>query len=240
MQKNEYPSVSSWQTFKIASMHAAVSVDCVVFGYNEDGLKVLVLDCDMEPFVGKKSLIGELVEQGEGVDEAVKRVLKMWTGIEGLYMEQVQTFGKPNRHPLGRVISVAYYSLVPLDDFHVENELPNLSWKSLDQLKEMAFDHLEILDACLGALRKDIREKPLGFSLLPPKFSIKQLQILYERILDINFDRRNFRRKLNNLGILKDLNEIEQDVSHRPAKLYSFDEESFKKRMEDNLFQFSL
>ncbi len=218
-----------------------VSVDCVVFGYDGYGLKVLIMDCTMPHFKGYDSLIGELVLKSETLDEAAKRILQYWTGLDNLYLEQVKAFSDPGRHPLGRVISVAYYSLVQIDNYKIDPQLKDrLRWADVNELGQMAFDHYDILHSCLSTLQKKIREKPLGFSLLPKKFTLIQLQNLYESILSIELDKRNFRRKLTNLGLLIDLDELQQSVNHRPAKLYSFDFEKYRKKKSKGNLQFEI
>lgn len=222
-------NINTWITELNSEAKAAVSVDCVIFGYDEKELSFLQIECNMPPHEGKMSLIGDLVRSNETLDEAARRVLEMRTGLTGVYMEQVKAFSGLNRHPLGRVISVAYYSLIKIDNHTIlDNQSKALNWVPIKEVDEMAFDHMQILNECLNTLRVRLREKPIGFSLLPRKFSLIQLQNLYEIILDIRLDKRNFRRKLHNSGILIDLEENQTDVAHRPAKLYSFDYERFK------------
>lgn len=212
----------------------AVSVDCVIFGYGEGKLKVLLLECGMEPFKGQYSLVGELVRKDEDPEDAAARILNEWTGIEDLYLEQVRSFGDPSRHPLGRVITIAYYSLVKIGELAkaTGGGLPeHARWFEVnDQLPDLAFDHNYILLECYNKLKKRLREKPIGFSLLPKKFTLNQLQSLYETVLDIELDKRNFRRKLKSLELLIDLDETQQDVAHRPAGLYSFNEELYEEQ----------
>lgn len=220
----------------------AVSVDCVIFGYGDGKLKVLLLECAMEPFVGKFSLVGELVKQNENIDDAAKRILSERTGLTNVYLEQVKAFGEPDRHPLGRVITIAYYSLVKIDSTKIQlgKQEKRAVWHELsDVIPELAFDHNHILQECHERLKRQLREKPIGFSLLPKKFTLNQLQSLYEAVLEIELDKRNFRRKLKNIGILVDLGETQQDVAHRPAGLYSFDHDLYLERTDAGL-QFEL
>ncbi len=215
---------------------SAFTADCVIFGYDNEDLKVLTIECDMDPFMGMLSLLGDFVESEETLDEAAKRIVKFCTGNEDIYLEQVKSFSKPHRHPLGRVITVAYYSLVQIGQTEMSDVAGNhLKWVSVKDIDEMAFDHKEILEQCLYQLRKSLREKPIGFELLPKKFSLKQLQKLYEVVLEMELDKRNFRRKLRSLNILIDLEEHQVEVSHRPAKLYKFDEKSFEKKLSSGL-----
>lgn len=208
----------------------ALSVDCVIFGFDESKLKVLLIRSDLKNFHGKWSLLGDLVFPNEDLDAAAYRILKQRTGLNDVYLEQVHTFGKVSRHPAGRVVSVAYYSLINVQH-HKLNILENeLHWHDVKNVTELAFDHQQIFDTCLQQLQKRVQEHPLGFNLLPKKFSLRELQNLYEAILDIKMDRRNFRKKFFAMDFLTDINEMEQDVAHRPGKLYKFDFEKYEKK----------
>lgn len=208
----------------------ALSVDCVIFGFDESKLKVLLIRSDLKKFLGKWSLLGDLVFPNEDLDAAAYRILKQRTGLSDVYLEQVSTFGTVNRHPAGRVVTVAYCSLINIQH-HKLNILDNeLHWHDIKNVTGLAFDHQEIFDTCLRQLQKRVQEHPLGFNLLPKKFSLRELQNLYEAILDIKMDRRNFRKKFFSMDFLIDLNEMEQDVPHRPGKLYKFNFEKYEKR----------
>jgi 8-oxo-dGTP diphosphatase len=234
-------NINTWISQINIEYKAAVSVDCVIFGYDENHLHVLLLKSDMPPFEGKYSLVGDLVTPLETLDESAKRVLVQRTGLEDVFLEQVRTFSDVDRHPLGRVITTAYYSLVKLNEslFRIEQENPNLKWQKVSEIQELAFDHNIILEKCLTQLRYRLRDKPIGFKLLPRKFSLKQLQNLYEKVLDIELDKRNFRRKLKALDLLVDLKENQSEVNHRPAKLYSFDHKKYEKKKKKG-FNFEL
>ncbi len=207
----------------------AISVDCVIFCYEDKELKVLVIKSDLEEFSGLYSLLGDLVRPDEDLDSASYRILRERTGMEDVYLEQVHTFGSINRHPSGRVITTAYYSLI--DVKHQKLRLTNndLQWHSVKNIKRMAFDHKSILDTCLHRLREQVLEHPVIFNLLPEKFSLRELQELYQAILSIDLDRRNFRKKIAIKDWLVDLNEMEEDVPHRPGKLYKLKPEYRKK-----------
>ena len=208
----------------------ALSVDCIIFGFDEAKLKVLLIRSDLKKYSGKWSLLGDLVFPSEDLDAAAYRILKQRTGLSDVYLEQVSTFGTVGRHPAGRVVTVAYCSLINVQH-HKLNILDNeLHWHDVKNVTDLAFDHQEIFDTCLLQLQKRVQEHPLGFNLLPKKFSLRDLQNLYEAILDIKLDRRNFRKKFFSMDFLVDLNEMEQDVSHRPGKLYKFDYEKYEKR----------
>jgi 8-oxo-dGTP diphosphatase len=207
-----------------------ITVDCVIFGFDENVLKVLLISSDIEMYKGKWSLLGDFaIDNDEDLDEAAYRILKERTGMDDVYLEQVQTFGKPNRHPGGRVLTVAYCSLLNIQHHQLKIHANELHWQSLTSIKEMAFDHKEILDVCYKWLQKRIQEHPLGFSLLPEKFSLRELQNLYEAILGVTLDRRNFRKKFASMDLLIDVGEMEEDVPHRPGKLYKFDFEKYAK-----------
>jgi len=224
-----------------ADFKAAISVDCVIFGYDEFDLKVLVIESDMGEYQGQFSLLGDLVHIDENLEDAAKRVLKRRTGLADLYMEQVQSFGKVGRHPLGRVITVAYYSLVEIEKYHLQDaEKIGLSWKSIKDLSNLAFDHDMVLQCCVERLKQRLREKPIGFNLLPKKFTLMQLQRLYEVVLDIELDKRNFRRKLKSLDILIDIGELQTAVAHRPARLYKFDSEKYEQNISKDPLHFEL
>lgn len=232
MASGSVQNINTWLNQIQTDFKAAVSVDCVIFGYDNDALKVLVSRCDMPPYEHELSLLGDLVHPNETTDEAARRVLLSKTGFTDVFLEQVQVFSDIKRHPLGRVITVAYYSLIKIDENHLAHiETSGLcEWKNVDTLPTMAFDHYNIMHTCLNKLKVQLREQPIGFNLLPVKFSLLQLQRLYEVILNVQLDKRNFRRKLKSLGILKELDEIESSVSHRPARLYTFDKKVYEKK----------
>ena len=198
----------------------ALSVDCVIFGFEDDELKVLVIKCNIKEYKGKWSLLGDLVRPDEDLDSASYRILKERTGLDDVYLEQVQTFGKVDRHPAGRVITIANFSLVNIKDHQLKLSDNELHWHPVNDISEMAFDHKEILNTCLERLREKVADHPVVFNLLPKKFSLRELQCLYESILNIKLDRRNFRKKFFMMDWLVDLDELEQDVPHRPGKLY--------------------
>jgi len=217
------------QNFKEA--HALVStyptvpltVDCVIFGFIDNTLKVLLIKSDLAQFSGQLSLLGDNVLSDEDLDNAANRVLIARTGMKDVFLEQVHTFSKPNRHPGGRVITTVYASLLNIHHHALEISENELDWHTVNEIKVMAFDHKEILDICYKWLQKRIQEHPLAFNLLPDLFSLRQLQHVYEAILDTKFDRRNFRKKFASMGVLKDANALETNVTHRPGKLYTFD-----------------
>lgn len=208
----------------------ALSVDCVIFGFEENKLKVLLIRSDLKKFKDRWSLLGDLLKPGEDLNDAAYRILRQRTGLDDVFLDQLQVFGSPGRHPGGRVVTVAYYSLINVLH-HKINILDNeLHWHDVKQVKNLAFDHQKIFEICYARLQKRVQEHPLGFSLLPGKFSLRELQNLYEAILDVKLDRRNFRKKFFSMDLLVDLNEIESNVPHRPGKLYRFDYAKYEQK----------
>lgn len=206
-----------------------ITVDCVIFGFEESELKVLLIRSDLEMYKGLWSLLGDNLKNNEELDHAAYRVLKERTGMNDVYLDQVRAFSHPQRHPAGRVITVAYCSLLNIQHHELKIYKNELHWHSFSSIKGLAFDHKEILDTCYKWLQKRIQEHPLGFNLLPDKFSLRELQNLYEAILGVSLDRRNFRKKFASMGLLIDVGEMEEDVPHRPGKLYKFNFEKYEK-----------
>jgi 8-oxo-dGTP diphosphatase len=207
----------------------AISVDCVIFGYDSKELKVLLIKSDLEEFSGLYSLLGDLIRPDEDLEDASYRVLKDRTGLDDVYLEQVHTFGTLGRHPSGRVITTAYYSLIDITHHKLRLNHNELHWHSVKDIKKLAFDHKLILNTCLQRLRSQVMEHPVVFNLLQDKFSLRELQEVYEAILGVKLDRRNFRKKITIKDWLQDLNEMETNLSHRPGKLYAL-KKQFKRK----------
>ncbi len=209
---------------------AALTVDCVVFGYDEEDLKVLLIQRDLEPFVGRWALPGGFVHIDETLEQAAWRELNEETGVSDLFLEQIYTFGALDRDPRERVVSVAYYALVNLFSHHIKaaTDARNAAWFAVDDIPPLAFDHDTILAMAHDRLKSKVRYQPIGFELLPEKFTLTQLQRLYETILGTTLDKRNFRKKILGMELLIELDEVEQDVAHRAARLYRFDEERYR------------
>lgn len=222
---------------------AALTVDCIVFGLDlEDrDLKVLLIQRGLDPFKGKWALPGGFVHVDETVDDAAMRELREETGVGKVYLEQLYTFGALDRDPRERVISVAYYALVKLSEHHLHasSDASNAAWFGIHDTPKLAFDHESILDMAVERLRGKVTYQPIGFELLPQKFTLTQLQTLYEIVLEREFDKRNFRKRILAMDILKELDEVEQDVSHRAARLYQFDQRKYRKRVKEG-FDFQL
>ena len=205
----------------------AISVDCVILGFEQGELKVLLIRSDLEEYKDKWTLLGDLVMPDEDLNTASYRVLKERTGLSDVFLEQVYTFGEVKRHPAGRVITTAYYSLINIKDHQLKLLHHQLHWHPVKEITTLAFDHKKILNTCIARLQEKIIDHPIVFNLLPEKFSLRELQSLYESILNTQLDRRNFRKKFFLMDWLIDLNEIEQDVPHRPGKLYRFNTHRF-------------
>lgn len=227
---NSEKSIHTIQSEVQNTNRIALSVDCVIFGFDENKLKVLLIRSDLKKYKGRWSLLGDLINPTEDLDKSAYRILQQRTGLDDIFLEQVHTFGEVKRHPAGRVITVAYYSLINVQHHKLKIYDNELHWHDVQNVTDLAFDHQEIFDTCYKRLQKRILEHPLGFNLLPKKFSLRELQNLYESILDTKMDRRNFRKKFFAMDLLTDLNEMEQDVPHRPGKLYQFNFKKYEKK----------
>ncbi|MCG8568951.1 MAG: NUDIX hydrolase [Spirochaetes bacterium] len=220
-----------------------VTVDCVVFGLDleEKNLKVLLIKRKLKPFKNNWALPGGFVNMNENLENAAKRELAEETGLTNIFLEQLYTFGEVDRDPRTRVITVGYYALVKMDHLilHADSDAEDAAWFSIDDLPILAFDHKMIMDTAISRLQGKVQYQPIGFELLPEKFSLTQLQNLYEIVLEKKFDKRNFRKKILAMNLLKELDEIEKDVAHRAARLFSFDKEQYASLKEKG-FNFTL
>lgn len=219
-----------------------VAVDAIIFGFNENehDLKLLILKRNFEPEKGKWSLMGGFVAPEESLDNAAQRIVSQLTGLDNVYMEQLSAFGDVNRDAGGRIVSVAYFSLLKINEHDSELvKQHGASWISVTELPELIFDHQDIVKTALRKLRIRARTQPIGFELLPEKFTIPQLQRLYESIYQIPFDKRNFRRKLLAMGLLEKLNEKEKETSKKGAFYYQFNKEKYEELLEKG-FNFDL
>ncbi len=217
----------------------ALTVDCVVFGFTaKEQLKVLLIQRGLPPFEGQWALPGGFVMMDESLEEAARRELMEETGVKNLFLEQLYSFGAVNRDPRDRVVSVAYYALISLQNHPTQaaTDAQAVEWfpilavgdNPLSQLPDLAFDHQQILMTALQRLRNKIRYEPIGFELLPPKFTLTQLQQLYEAILGQPLDKRNFRKKLLKMDVLVPLSEKQVGVPHRAPRLYRFDYDRYQ------------
>lgn len=217
-----------------------VAVDGIVLGFNNKELNVLLYKRSFEPMRGHWSLMGGFVKPEESVDEAASRVLTDCTGIEHLFMEQLGAYGDVSRDSGERVISVAYYSLVNMNDFNPEVlEAHSAAWVQIGNLPELIFDHHRMLEDALCVLKRKAATRPIGFNLLPEQFTLPQLQTLYEAIYQTVLDKRNFRKKLYAMDILEKLATKDKKSSKRGAYFYKFNEEKYNRLVEQG-FGFSL
>ncbi len=210
----------------------SVTVDCVIFGLQESTqLKVLLIQRAHEPFKDAWALPGGFVDMDEDLETAALRELEEETGVRDVFIEQLYSFGQPTRDPRGRVISIAYYALVNLAQHPVKaaSDAKTVKWFDVNKLPPLAFDHNEIMEMAINRLQAKVRYQPIGFELLPEKFTLTQLQKLYETILGVEqpLNKRNFRTRILDMGVLKEVGR-QEGVAHRPAKLYSFDKDKYE------------
>jgi len=210
---------------------AALTVDCVVFGFDDAELKVLLIERGLEPFKGKWALPGGFVRVDETLDNAARRELEEEAGLADVFLEQLYTFGALERDPRERVVSVAYYALVKLaaHNTRAATDAADARWFPISGVPKLAFDHADIYATALARLKGKVRYEPIGFELLPPKFTLSQLQHLYEAILQTPLDKRNFRKKVLGFGLLVPLKETQMAGRHRPAQLFRFDADKYEK-----------
>ena len=219
----------------------ALTVDAVVFGLDDEDLKVLLVRRGLEPFRDKWALPGGFVRVEESLEDAVRRELQEEAGISQVFLEQLYTFGDVDRDPRERVVTVAYYALVRLSDHRVKaaTDARDAAWFAVSEARGLAFDHDRILAVALERLKGKVRYRPIGFELLPPQFTLSQLQRLYETILETRLDKRNFRKKILAMDFLVALDEVEKDVAHRAARLYRFDRKKYR-ALEKRGFNFEI
>src|ERR1051325_4822473 len=210
---------------------AALTVDCVVFGLDESELKVLLIERGLEPFKGKWALPGGFVRVDETLDDAARRELEEEAGLKNVFLEQLYTFGALHRDPRERVVSVAHYALVKLAAHatRAATDAADARWFPISKTPKLAFDHGEILATALERLKGKVRYQPIGFELLSSKFTLSDLQHLYEAVLGMELDKRNFRKKVLGFGLLVPLKEKKMNGRHRPAQLFRFDAEKYEK-----------
>lgn len=207
-----------------------VSVDCIIFGFDKGSLKLLLLKRNFEPAKGSWSLMGGFVQDGESVDDAAKRVLAELTGLENVYMEQVGTFGEVDRDPGERVISVAYYALININEYDRNLvQQHNAHWAEINEIPPLVFDHPQMVKQARIMLQKKASSEPIGFNLLPSLFTLFQLQSLYEAICGEPLDKRNFRKRVADLNYIEKTDKIDKTGSKRGAALYKFNENAYRK-----------
>jgi 8-oxo-dGTP diphosphatase len=217
-----------------------LAVDCIIFGFDGKNLKILLIKRDFEPEKDKWSLMGGFLKKEENLDQAAVRVLHKLTGLHDIYMEQLNTYSKIDRDPVERTISVAYYALIDIASHDKKLIQKNSAkWFGLKDAPSLIFDHNQMIVHAIARLRRRAMAKPIGFELLPEKFTMRQLQKLYESILNKSLDKRNFINKINSLDILIKLDEKDMTVSRKGAYLFQFDEEKYNSKVEDG-FSFKL
>ena len=225
-----------------------VSVDCVVFGFDGSELKVLLLQRDLRDNLDLDDdtlvLPGDLIVDDEDLSEAATRILKGLTGLKNIFLEQIGAFGNPSRlskekdrvwleairqNPEARVITIGYFALINIKNYKIKPAgfAKHVTWSDYHYVSDLGFDHNEIVDAAKQNLRDKLYREPVGFELLPRKFSLHQLYTLYSEIMDAEIDRRNFRRRMLKTGFLKETDEFQEGVPHKPAKLYTFVKKEF-------------
>lgn len=234
MGKNTYlccvnTTQNNMETFKYHYQypHPSVTTDCVIFGFDANRLNVLLVQRGIEPFKGKWAFPGGFLKMDESAEQGARRELKEETGLETAYIKQFHTFSAPERDPRERVITIAYYALVRLSEVHGGDDAAKAQWFPIDEVPSLAFDHDRILRVALTELRRQIHFEPIGFELLPEKFTLTQLKYLYEAILDVHFDRRNFYHKMMNLGLLTTLDDTVLLPNKKEANLLCFNPERY-------------
>ncbi len=212
-----------------------IAVDCIIFGFDEEGLKILLVKRGFEPEKGKWSLVGGFLQKLDTLEAAATRILYIYTGLNDIYMEQVATFSDVDRDPFQRTISTAYYALINIKE-HSKNLVKQFSakWFSVANAPKLIFDHDHMVQHALNRLRIRTTTEPIGFDLLPEKFTMRELQKLYEAIWDTKLDKRNFINKINSLDILEKLDEKDMTTSRKGSFLFKFDTEKY--RQQDGKF----
>ncbi len=213
------------------SVMNSITIDCVIFGFDKGMLEVLLVQHGEGIRKGEWGLPGGWIREEESIDNAAHRLLGDLTGLDDIYLEQLKAFGEPDRFPLGRVITIGYFALIKREDYNVRAGFTasDAKWYKISEIPKLIYDHNKILDYSLEHLRNRVRQAPVGFNLLPEKFTLFELMKLYEEILGIEMDKSNFRRKILKMKLLVQLDEKQKDVSHRAAKLYEFDQKIYEK-----------
>lgn len=217
-----------------------LAVDCIIFGFDQERLKILLIKRDFEPEKGKWSLMGGFLRKDENLDQAANRILLKLTGINNVYMEQLYSYSKVDRDPADRTISVAYFALINIQEHDRELILENSAqWFDISKAPKLIFDHDIMVSNAIAGLRHTTSQEPIGFELLPPKFTMRQLQKMYEAIFDQKLDKRNFINKINSLDILVKLEEKDMRSSRKGSYLYMFDQEKYNEKKKRG-FSFKL
>ena len=218
-----------------------LAVDCIIFGFDEEELKILIIKRGFEPEKGKWSLVGGFLKKEETLELTATRILKQYTGLENIFMEQVATFSAVDRDPAARTVSTSYYALINIKE-HSEKLIHQYSakWHPVSHTPDLIFDHNEMVETALAKLRKRAATEPIGFELLPEKFTMRQLQKLYETIWDTPLDKRNFINKIRSLQIVKRLDEKDMSSSRKGSYLYQFDADNYSHNAANKGFALKL
>jgi 8-oxo-dGTP diphosphatase len=209
------------------------AIDCIIFGFDGQDLKILLIKRGFEPKRGQWSLMGGFIKKNEGLEEGAARILKQLTGLEGIYLEQLFAFGEPKRDPIERTISVAYFALIDIHQY--ENQLSHeyhAEWFNLNKFPRLIFDHNNMVEMAKEKLRYKAGMHPILFELLPSKFTLPQLQTLYEEVYSTSFDKRNFSRKLLSTGLLIKQKEKDKENSRKGAYFYKLDKRRYEKKFQ--------
>jgi 8-oxo-dGTP diphosphatase len=225
--------MQSFTKYYTEGVKVLVAIDCIIFGFDDDELKLLCFKRLVEPSAGEWSLLGSFVEENESLDDGAKRILHKLTGLDDIYMSQLYAHGDVQRDPGARVISVSYFALINIQEHnHQLVKDYGAQWFSISKLPNLVFDHASMVERALKILRREARYKPLGFELVPEKFTLPKLQSLYEAIYQKKIDNRNFRKSMKNTKVLEKLDEKEKESSKKGAHYYKFNQENYKKLSE--------
>ena len=217
------------------------SLDCVIFGFQDGQIKVLLIKRAMEPYLGSWAIPGDLLYPEEDLPDAATRILTELTSVEDVILHQGRTFGKPDRHPQGRVITNAYFALVKIDDIQAKaaSWADELKWVPINEVRELAFDHNEVLASTYQILKYKLKREPVCFDLLPEKFALNEMQQLFEYAFDISMDKANFRKKIKSIPLIN-LNVKQKNVNHRPANLFEFDDSAYEEQINEGNYTFKM
>ncbi|MEJ6582522.1 MAG: NUDIX domain-containing protein [Crocinitomicaceae bacterium] len=217
------------------------SLDCLIFGFQDGQLKVLLIKRAMEPYMGQWAIPGDLLYPAEDLPDAATRILTELTSLEDVVLHQGRTFGKPDRHPQGRVITNAYFALVQIDDIQAKaaSWADELKWVPINEVGELAFDHNEILASTYEILKNKLKTEPVCFDLLPEKFALNEMQQLFDYTFDTKMDKANFRKKIKSIPLVS-LNVKQKNVKHRPANLFMFDNDMYEEIVEKENYTFKM
>jgi len=217
------------------------SLDCVIFGFQDGQIKVLLIKRAMEPYLGSWAIPGDLLYPEEDLPDAATRILTELTSVEDVILHQGRTFGKPDRHPQGRVITNAYFALVKIDDIQAKaaSWADELKWVPINEVGELAFDHNEVLASTYQILKYKLKREPVCFDLLPEKFALNEMQQLFEYAFDTSMDKANFRKKIKSIPLIN-LNVKQKNVNHRPANLFEFDDSAYEEQINEGNYTFKM